>query len=172
VAGLQGPAVEVERHGSLEIQDRRNRHVVTFVTLLSPSTKALGANRDDYMAMRRQVFAGMTNLVEIDLSRGGTRPTPPKSPACDYTVFVSRYERRATVEFWPLSLRRPLPVVPIPLRPPDPDVHLELQAVLHRAYDAADYGKYIYSETPEPPLTPDDAAWARQFVPASSRGDA
>ena len=35
----------------------------------------------------------------------------------------------------------------------------------YRVYDAADYGKYIYSETPQPPLSPEDGAWAQQFVP-------
>ena len=43
---------------------------------------------------------------------------------------------------------------------PDPDVLFDLQALLHRVYDAADYGKYIYGETPQPPLIPADEAWA------------
>jgi Protein of unknown function (DUF4058) len=41
---------------------------------------------------------------------------------------------------------------------------LDLQAVLNRSYDAADYGKYIYSETPQPPLSEADAAWAQQLI--------
>jgi len=108
----------------------------------------------------------MTHLVEIDLRRGGTRPTPPDLPACDYYVLVSRYEQRPKPVFLPLRLRQCLPVVRIPLLPPDPDVSLDLQAVLQRAYDAADYGKYIYGETPQPPLSDEDLAWARQFFPA------
>src|SRR4051794_36656447 len=40
---LRLPAVEVERHASLEIRDRRNRRVVTVIELLSPSNKAPGA---------------------------------------------------------------------------------------------------------------------------------
>jgi hypothetical protein len=47
----------------------------------------------------------------------------------------------------------------------DPPVQLELKAVLDRAFDAADYGKYIYAETPEPPLSPDAEVWAKQFTP-------
>jgi hypothetical protein len=65
---------EVERHSSLEILDRRNRRVVTVVELLSPSDKTMGPDRDDYLAKRRQVLAGTTHLVEIDLRRGGIRP--------------------------------------------------------------------------------------------------
>ena len=48
---------------------------------------------------------------------------------------------------------------------PDPDVTLDLQTVLDHTYDAADYGKYIYGEMPEPPLGDEDAAWAQGFVP-------
>src|SRR5262249_40816212 len=36
---LQLPAVEVEKHLSLEIRDHRNRRVITVVELLSPSNK-------------------------------------------------------------------------------------------------------------------------------------
>jgi hypothetical protein len=166
---LQLPALEVERHTSIEIRDRRNRRVVTVIELLSPSNKSPGSDRDDYLAKRRQVLAGMTHLVEIDLRRGGTRPTPPELLPCDYYVLVSRYEQRPIVDFWPTGLRQRLPVIPIPLLAPDPDVTLDLQAVLDQTYDAADYGKYIFGETPEPPLPAEDAAWSQQFVPASSQ---
>jgi hypothetical protein len=107
----------------------------------------------------------MTHLVEIDLRRGGARPNLPELPPCDYYALVSLYEDRPHVAFWPIGLRDPLPVIPIPLAAPDLPVRLDLRAVLDRAYDAADYGKYIYQETPEPPLTPEEEAWARSFVP-------
>jgi hypothetical protein len=60
-----------------------------------------------------------------------------------------------------LRLRERLPVIPIPLRAPDSDARLDLQEALHRLYDAAGYEDYIYSGAPQPPLHPDDAAWAR-----------
>jgi hypothetical protein len=170
-APLQLPAADIERHASLEIRDRRNRRVVTVIELLSPSNKKPGSDRDDYLAKRRQVLAGMTHLVEIDLRRGGARPMPPQIPPCDYYALVSRYEQRPKVDCWPLALRLRLPPIPIPLDTPDPDVLLDLQAVLDRAYDGADYGKYIYGETPEPPLAADDATWAQAFVPTSNRGN-
>ncbi len=156
-----------ERHSSIEIRDRRNRRVVAVIELLSPSNKIPGSDRDDYLAKRRQVLAGMTHLVEIDLRRGGTRPTPPQLPACEYYVLVSRYEQRPNLDFWPISLRQRLPVVPIPLIAPGLDVTLDLQAVLDHTYDTARYGNYICAETPEPPLGAEDAAWAQQFVPQS-----
>jgi hypothetical protein len=55
---------------------------------------------------------------------------------------------------------------PVPLREPDQDVRLDLQAALHQVYDEACYGNYIYQGTPQPSLRPEDAAWAQQVVPA------
>ncbi len=95
---LQLPAVKVERHSSLEIRDRRNRRVITVMELLRPSSKAPGPDRQDYLAKRRQVLAGHTHLVEIDLRRGGTRPNLPELPPCDYYVLVSRYDLYSAIE--------------------------------------------------------------------------
>lgn len=160
------PAVEVERHLSLEIRDARDRRLITVLELLSPSNKS-GADRSDYLGKRFHVLKTDTHLVEIDLRRGGVRPSPPVLPACAYYVLVSHVEDRPDMSMWPIGLRERLPVVPIPLTAPDPDVPLDLQALLHRVYDAADYGKYIYAGDPEPTLSAEDAAWARQFLPAS-----
>ena len=55
--------------------------------------------------------------------------------------------------------------IPIPLRAPDGDARVDLQDVLHRAYDGPGYEHFIYAGTPDPPLSAEDAAWARQFVP-------
>jgi hypothetical protein len=159
------PNVETETQSSIEIRDRRNRRLIAVVDLLSPTNKEPGPGHNEYLAKRNQVLARTTHLVEIDLRRGGRRPATPALPPCDYYVLVSRYQDRPRLGMWPIGLRDRLPVIRIPLNPPDPDVPLDLQALLHRVYDAADYGKYIYVEAPEPPLNPEDAAWARQFVP-------
>ncbi|HEV3079621.1 MAG TPA: DUF4058 family protein [Gemmataceae bacterium] len=163
------PAVDVERHASLEIRDRRNRRLVTVIELLSPTNKTPGPDRDEYLAKRAQILASTTHLVEIDMRRGGERPRPPALPPCDYYVLVSRADLRPDdLGFWPLGLQDPLPPIKIPLTAPDADVTLDLQALLHQVYDAADYGKYIYSESPQPPLSEDVAGWARQFVDVAS----
>lgn len=159
------PAVDVHRERLLEIHDRRQRRVVTVIELLSPTNKNPGADYDAYLGKRRSLLASMTSLVEIDLRRGGARPTPPDLPACDYYALVSRYQDRPRVSLWPIRLREPLPTIPIPLADSDPPILFDTQALLHRVYDAAGYGKYIYQESPQPPLPPDDAAWAEQFLP-------
>jgi hypothetical protein len=162
---LELPAVEMEKHRSIEIRDRRDRRIITVIELLSPSNKTAGIDRDDYLVKRRQVLSAPTHLVEIDLRRGGTRPSPPDLPPCDYYVLVSRHEDRPRVGVWPFGLREPMPKIPIPLTTPDAPVWLDLKAVLDRTYDAGGYGKYIYQEIPEPPLDENETEWARGFVP-------
>ncbi|MCY2992109.1 MAG: DUF4058 family protein [Planctomycetota bacterium] len=159
------PAVDVERLAFVEIRDRRNRQLVTLIELLSPANKRPGADRDQYLAKRHEVLASAAHFVEIDLLRGGRRPPVEDWPACDYCVLVSRCEQRPRVGIWPLRLSDRLPLVPIPLRAPDPDAQLDLQEALHDIYDKAHYQTYIYDGAPDPPLTPQDEVWARQFTP-------
>jgi Protein of unknown function (DUF4058) len=158
---LRLPAVEVEKQPYLEIRDVKNRRVITVIELLSPSNKKPGSDRDMYLAKRQQILLQPVHLVEIDLRRGGTRPTPPDLPPSDYYVLVSKCEDRPTVGVWPFGLRDPLPVVPVPLSDPEPAVPLDLKAILDHTYDAVGYGDHIYLETPEPPLSAEDDAWAR-----------
>jgi hypothetical protein len=94
-------------------------------------------------------------------------PSRGLSP-CDYCVVVSRAEQRPKAGCWALRLHDPLPVIPVPLRAPDADARLDVQQLLHRVYDAARYRTYIYDGTPEPALSPEDAAWAQQFIPQKS----
>ena len=73
-------------------------------------------------------------------------------------------DERPRAGVWPMGLRDPLPVIPIPLVAPHPDARLDLKQVLDRVYDAAGYEDYIYDGGPRPPLTREDANWARQCV--------
>lgn len=161
-------AVDIERSSYVEIIDRKNRTVVTAIELLSPANKNPGPDREQHDAKRLQIFASSVNLVEIDLLRGGQRLPLEDLPECDYYALVSRVPERPRVGVWPIGLRDPLPVIPVPLRPPDPDAHIDLQALVHRLYDAAGYEDYIYSGSPEPPLRPEDAAWAQRFIPTGA----
>jgi hypothetical protein len=158
------PALDVERLAFVEVRDRRSRELVTVVELLSPSNKRLGSDRDQYLAKREQILGSSAHLVEIDLLRGG-KPMPVLDrPDCDYSVLVSRVNQRPDAGFWPIRMRSHLPEIPIPLRAPDADARLDLQAILHRLYDAAGYEDYIYGGDPDPPLAQEDLAWARTFV--------
>lgn len=164
-ARVRLPAVDHERLSYVEILDRRNRELVTVVELLSPSNKQPGPDREQYVAKRMELLSGPVHLVEIDLLRGGLPLPAAGRPSCSYSVLVSRVERRLDADFWPIMLRERLPVIPIPVRAPDSDAQLDLQAVLHRVYDDAGYADYIYEGAPKPRLTDEDADWARQLLP-------
>ncbi len=162
---LRLPAEDVERLLYLEIVDGRGGELITVVELLSPTNKRRGDNRTSYLNKRRTILSGDVNLVEIDLLRGGPPMPVMDRPACAYSVLVGRSERWPEVDFWPIGPRDPLPVIPVPLRRPDEDARLDLKAALDQVYDDAAYQYRIYDEPPEPPLTPEDQAWAREFVP-------
>lgn len=158
--------VDVEPIPYLEIRDRRGRHLVAVVELLSPANKR-GHDRAQYLAKRAALLKTEAHLVEIDLLRGG-RPTPPEGrPASAYSVLVSRAEDRPRAGLWPVGLRDRLPLIPVPLRGPDPDARVDLQAILDRVYDAYGYEDFLYDGAPDPPLGEADALWARSLIPGA-----
>jgi hypothetical protein len=144
------------------IVEPRSREVATVIEVLSPSNKVPGAQgRRSYTKKRDDVMHSPAHWVEIDLLRSG-RPTFPRGRLRpEYAVHVSRAERRPKGLVWPVRLRAPLPIVSIPLRGGDPDVPLDLQAVLSAVYDRGAFDLLIdYREPPTPPLAPDADAWA------------
>jgi hypothetical protein len=162
-------AVDVERQSFLQVFDRQTRQLVTVIELLSPSNKAPGADREQYLGKREDVFRSNANLVEIDLLRGHPRLPVEGLPDCDYYVLVSRPGERPRVGLWPIHLRDPLPPVPIPLRPENSDATLELQFLLHKIFDAAGYAYYLYNSAPQPPLAAEDTEWARELLATTAR---
>jgi hypothetical protein len=111
------------------------------------------------------VLRSEANFVEIDLLRGGRRMPLDRPPDCDYCVLVSRRQDRPRVGLWPVRLREPLPVIPVPLRPGEPEPTVALKPVLDQVYDAGDYADDLYRGHPDPPLPAADAEWAKQFLP-------
>jgi hypothetical protein len=168
VYGRVPVAVDIERHSYLEIRDRSSRELIAVIELLSPSNKRNGPDHEQYLAKRWQLLSSPAHFVELDLLRGGPRLPLEDLPGCDYYALVSRAEERPRVGIWPFRLRDPLPLIPIPLRPSDPDARLDLQQVLHHVYDDAGYEDYIYTGAPQPLLQPADAAWARELTPKRS----
>jgi hypothetical protein len=164
----ESPQQELEETPFLEVRDRSGRELVSVIELLSPSNKRAGDDREQYLTKRRELIRSAAHLVEIDLLRGWTPMPQAGRPECDYSVMVSLAEKRPAADFWPVKLRERLPVIPIPLRAPDTAPQVDLQAALHRAYDGPGYEHFIYSGEPEPPLSADDADWARQLISAKT----
>ena len=161
-------AVEEIRVPFLEIRDRRSRVVVTVIELLSPANKRPGGDRDAYLGKRARLLEGGVNLVEIDLLRGGPATPLVDPPPGAFRVLVSRRADvppdvivpRPLADVWTWDLRDPIPVVPVPLRPPDPDAVLDIRSAMDEAFDRSFLTDTLYLEPPDPPLPPTDAAWA------------
>jgi hypothetical protein len=161
------PVHDVERLAFVELRDRRSRELVTVIEVLSPSNKHSGSSRDQYLAKRQELLDSRANLVEIDLLRGGYPMPLVGFPDRTYTysVLVSRVDDRPKAGFWPLGLREPLPIIPIPLRVPASDARLDLQEALNHVYEVSGYEDYVYSGLPDPPLEVEDQAWAQSLIP-------
>ncbi len=89
-------------------------------------------------------------------------------PDAPYFIFLSRAERRPTIEIWPVALAQPIPTIPIPLRYPDVDIPLDLNAALALIYRSARYDYRIdYRQTPPPPeLSAEEAGWVDELLHA------
>ena len=102
------------------------------------------------------------HVIEIDLLRRYPRmPFDDPLPPAHYLVMVCKAGERPRSSVWPISVRQPLPTIPIPLLSPDPSVPLELGQALCTAYERARYDLRVdYRQPPVPPLSSADAAWA------------
>ena len=155
------PLVEIRRRQGPEAR------LVASIEVLSPANKILGnPGRDSYRAKQREVLAGQTHLIEIDLLRGGEHATAvprdlavAKAGAFDYHVCVRRSDRPNIYSVYPIKLEHRLPGIAIPLLPGDPDVRLPLQPIFDRAYDAGPYRRAIdYGESHDHPAAEAGAA--------------
>lgn len=160
--------VEVEAW-YLEVRAATTGRLVTVIEVLSPTNKAPGDGRKEYLRKRRRIFKTRTSLVEIDLLRDG-RSMPlatAQEVESDYRILVSRGATRPEAKLYAFGVRDAIPTIPIPLLPKDPEPSLDLGAVLHALYDRARFDLRLdYTKPPVPPLDEADAAWARDIVAA------
>jgi hypothetical protein len=154
------------------VQD--DQRLITMIEVLSPNNKTPGnEGRDLYKKKQREVLASRVNLVEIDLLRRGTHTTAvPRDKAIevtgpfDYHVCIRRFDQLGRFYVYPIRLQQKLPEITIPLLPGDPTVTVGLQAMFDRCYDHGPYRRRspYRAHAPEPPLTPEQAAWANDLV--------
>jgi len=155
------PQFEEVRERYLEIRDTQTHAVITAMEILSPSNKVPGERREAYEEKRRQVLSTLTNLVEIDLLRGGKPMEMQPLPQGDYRILVRAGWERPHARLYACSVRQALPEVPVPLRRGEPEARLPLGRLLTEIYARAHYDLRLdYRQPPEPPLSPRDAAWA------------
>lgn len=153
---------------TVEIRTSASHVLVTSIELLSPVNKLPSHEAfQAYRRKRRALLNSDAHLMEIDLLRVGERPPLLGSvPAAHYYVTLSRAERRPVAEIWPFTIRDPLPLVPVPLRRPDPDVPLDLGKTVISIYDDGSYELRLDYSKPAPPpaLSPDDEAWVGETL--------
>jgi hypothetical protein len=136
--------------------------LVTCIEVLSPSNKRSGKKgRKLYLRKRNALLLGKANLVEIDLVRGGRRmPMVEPWPKGPYYLLVGREDHVPYCRVWPAFFKEPLPVIPVPLARPDPDLPLALQPMIEAVYERSRYGRRLdYSKPLTSPLSPEDTAW-------------
>lgn len=148
----------------IEIRDE-NGTLVTVLELLSPSNKK--QNRPAYLANRDALIQSETNLVELDLLRGGRR-MENDLPLEGYVILVCRPQEYGchACDIYLAGLRDRLPNIPVPLLPEDGDVGISLQSIVERVYRNRFYRLQLdYTKPPDPPITtPDDAAWVEAVL--------
>jgi Protein of unknown function (DUF4058) len=156
------PTLELIKERYLEIRDIKTDAVITVIEVLSPKNKQAGEGHNTYEKKRRCILESATHLVEIDLIRAGkAMPIVSTRPPTAYRILVSRSPQRPAAELYALSLQTSLPTILIPLKPGDPDLILNLQALVDQIYDEARYRMRIdYTEpVPPPALRTDDRQW-------------
>ena len=129
----------------VQILDTRNgNRVVTVIEFVSPSNKLYKAARESYKGKQGECLAGRASLVEVDLTLAGKRELlvqdldiPDSSAANIWSASIATVRKDGRREGYGLKLRERLPGIRIPLRAGDPDIVLDLQALVDQAYEVA-----------------------------------
>jgi hypothetical protein len=159
----------------LEIIDTSSgQKVVTAMELLSPTNKQPGDGNELYVRKQREYRIARVNQVEIDLTRTGNRELIfpmsllPVNHRSTYLACVRRSHTPSKMEFYPMPLDQPLPVIGVPLGSDQQDAPLDLQSALtacylNGRYDDIDYTQPLYPALPEP-----EATWCQQRLKSRS----
>ncbi len=157
------PPIEV-RIPTVEIHDRESNRLITAIEILSPVNKRQ-PGLEPYRGKRQRLQEAGVHLLEIDLLRRGQRPfTHPHLPPSHYLVTLMR-AGSAHTDIWAIDIKDPLPVLPVPLRSPDPDAVLDLRRALALSYERGQYQLSIdYDQLPPPPeFSDNDLEWIQQL---------
>ncbi|MFO0843103.1 MAG: DUF4058 family protein [Gemmataceae bacterium] len=159
------------REAFVEIHDlEADRMLVTSIEVLSPSNKRVGSEGwRQFLRKRYSLLEAKVNVVEIDLLRGGARlPVRPPWPDSPYALLICRGERSPRARVVPAHYRERLPAIPVPLRPGDADLTLDLQPMIDAVYKRSRYRQQLdYAKPLDPPLPAADTAWLAEALKAS-----
>ena len=146
----------------LEVRQAPDDRVVTVVEILSPTNKAPGSGRTDYIRKREDILASDVNLVEIDLLRGGeSMPLTTPVPPCHYHILVSQERWRPSARLFPFLVQNAIPKFPLPLLEGESAIEADIGPLLAGMHHtgrynmAVDYGK----PPPAPALDEETQQW-------------
>ena len=162
---------EESRETYIEILHRPDRTLVTVIELLSPSNKE-DPGRALYLAKRNSLLRQPVHVVELDLLIEGQRlPLSKPYPAGQFFALVARGNRRPDCQVYAWTVRQPLPSIPIPLVPPDPDVWIALDVVFSTTFERGRYARSLDYTSPFPNSTADELRrWIQETAQSSTAG--
>ena len=173
------PANDPLYHYSVRVSGVGDRKLLTSIELLSPINKR-GDARTDYLSKRHDLLLAGVSVTEVDLCRRGNwrsliveRVDLPVEAATPYRYVTRRPSvtgRPGSMSLLPVTLRHPLPDLLVPLRPGQTPAAVGLQASLADARERGGIGDDVdYARPPDPPLPPEDEAWADELLRAAGR---
>lgn len=179
LAGLTAIAQELTtdplEESYLEILSAKGKRLVTAFEVISLTNKRAGEQgRKTYQDKQHEYWLSDVNLVEIDLLRRGPHVTATplkllreKLGEFDYHISAVVPGARPSHHGAGIKLADRLPAIGIPLDPGVTPITIDLQPMIDVAYDRGRYTElFSYREPPDPPLTPDQQAWAEGVLRA------
>jgi len=153
---------------TVNIYTSNGKQLVTTIEILSPANKVLkGKPYEQYTRKRRRLLESPVHLMELDLLRAGKRMIMGYDlPTASYFATLSRgTEGFRKVEIWPILVGSLLPILPIPLLDPDPDIPLDLNQAIAAVYADGRYDYVIdYSQPAPPPVSDEEQAMIKQCL--------
>jgi hypothetical protein len=162
---LPMPVEVKERY--LEVREVGTHQVITVIEVLSPKNKHKGEGRTAYEKKRQRVLGSSSHLVEIDLLRENTpMPMIGVEETSDYRIVVSRATHRPMADLYAFQLKESIPSFLLPLQPDDPELAVDLQAIVLGVYDRGSYQFRIDYHQPVPPpkLSEADQQWVDELL--------
>lgn len=153
----------------VEIRKLPDGSVVTVIEALCPGNKCGG--RGQYLERRQLLLRSPVNIVEIDLSRKGSRPLfeyefVPNS----YCFLLSRFVDRPFTEIFEWSVKDAIPAIAVPLLPDDEPIELDVGKVLQTVRERGRYDPWVdYTTAPaDPQFDGEDRAWVQKMAGLAS----
>ncbi len=160
---IQLPTSAEVKERYLEVREVGTHDVITVVEVLSPKNKRNGEGRRVYQKKRQRVLASWSHFIEIDLLRANPpMPMLNVEKIGDYRIVVSRASMRPAADLYSFELPDIIPAFGLPLKPEDPEVRVDLQAIVHGVYERGSYQLRIDYSQPVPP--PELSAATQQWV--------